>query len=147
MGNVLAVKSRESVEHMIICGDFNQNPYDSGVVAGGCFNATSDRMIAKKMKRIIQGKPYLYFYNPMWKFYGSSERPFGTYFYKSSDHIVVNWNILDQFLISSSLLDSVSDNDFRIITKTKKHNFLRKNGNIDFRNYSDHLPILMSSNL
>lgn len=133
--------------HTIIFGDFNQNPYDAGMVAGGCFNATADRMIAEKMQRIIQGRPHPYMYNPMWKFYGSKVRPFGTYFYSSSDHMAVNWNILDQFLISPSLLHKVCDNDFKIITNIGSHQLIRNNGNINARVYSDHLPILMKSKL
>lgn len=147
MSNVLAVKQRENIEHVIICGDLNQNPYDSGIVAAGCFNATGDRLIASKMKRKVLGKTYSYFYNPMWRFYGANNRPYGTYFHKSSDHVTVNWNILDQFIFSASLLNLINDEDVIIVTEVAKHKLIRQDGNIDYKRYSDHLPILMSSNI
>ncbi len=147
MSNILAVKQRENLDHIILCGDFNQNPYDSGVIAAACFNATGDRLVAAKMKRKVLGYTYSYFYNPMWRFYGAKSRPYGTYFHKSSDHVVVNWNILDQFIFSASLLDLISDEDIYIITEAGSHKLIRKDGNIDYKRYSDHLPILMALNI
>ncbi|MCQ8179602.1 endonuclease/exonuclease/phosphatase family protein [Methylomonas sp. SURF-1] len=147
MSNILAIRERENLDHIILCGDFNQNPYDSGVIAAACFNATGDRLVAAKMKRKVLGSTYSYFYNPMWRFYGAKSRPYGTYFHKSSDHVVVNWNILDQFIFSASLLDSISDEDIHIVTEADKHKLVRKDGNIDYKRYSDHLPILMTSNI
>lgn len=144
---IVRIKKEYEIDHIVICGDFNQNPYEEGVASGGCFNATQDKDIALKMKRVIQGKEYFYFYNPMWKFYGSNSRPHGTYFHRTSDHMAINWNILDQFLISPSLLNLVDDDSFEILFKTDNINLVRMNGNINYKQYSDHLPILMTANI
>ncbi|PXV56447.1 hypothetical protein [Aeromonas veronii] len=140
-------KSEYNISHVIICGDFNQNPYEPAMVSAACFNATCDRTIAKKMSRQVLGKSYDYYYNPMWKFYAATSRPYGTYFHHSSTHDTIHWNILDQFIISSSLLDLISDNDFKIVTKNKNDSFVNRVGVINKKNFSDHLPIVMNSNI
>ncbi|MGY3854675.1 hypothetical protein ACW5W8_17880 [Aeromonas aquatilis] len=140
-------KDEYDTSHVIICGDFNQNPYEPAMVSAACFNATCDREIAKKGTRKILGNNYDYYYNPMWKFYATTSRPYGTYFHHSSTHETIHWNILDQFIFSSSLLDLISDNDVKIVTKSKHDSFIKKDGVINKRTFSDHLPIVMNSNI
>lgn len=147
MQEITKRKSTHNTSHVIICGDFNQNPYDPGMVSAACFNATCDRKIAQKNSRIVLGNIYDYYYNPMWKFYASTSRPYGTFFHHGSAHETIHWNILDQFIFSPSLLNLISDDDIKIITKNKYNSFINKHGVIDRKTFSDHLPIVMCSNI
>jgi len=106
-----------------------------------------DANIAKKKTRIVQGKRYDFFYNPMWNFLGDGNNVPGTYFYCKAVHHNVMWNTFDQVLIRPNLLNFIKMSDIEIISSIGATNL------IDFRTkqikktYSDHLPLLISLNL
>jgi hypothetical protein len=50
----------------IVVGDFNMNPFEKGLVGASGLRATMARTVAERASRVIQGKPYSFFYNPMW---------------------------------------------------------------------------------
>lgn len=151
--NALAMRCREYIEdaeedsnhsRTVVVGDFNLDPFDSALVSSEGFHAVMTKNIARQKKRIISAVKRLYFYNPMWKFYGDYDnRPSGTYFYKKADPVCHFWHIFDQVLIRPSLVECFVD-----------VYILASDGNRDLINYqniprveiSDHLPIYMELN-
>jgi hypothetical protein len=89
----------------IVIGDFNMNPFDTGMIAGNAFNSVLSEKIAREGNRTIQRKKYEYFFNPSWKLYGTSELGYGTYFLENPNHTSFHWNIYDQVLIRPSILE------------------------------------------
>jgi hypothetical protein len=126
----------------ILVGDFNMNPFESGVISSEGLHAVMSRNIASKGKRVVKKKEYPFFYNPMWNFFGdASPGPAGTYYYTKSTHKVFFWNIFDQMLIRPDLLKYFDNDDLMIITSIEDTNLLGRNGFPDKNKGSDHLPI------
>lgn len=134
-------------KNSIIVGDFNMNPFEDGMIAGNGFNSVMSRKIAESEKRTIQGKEYIYFYNPMWNFFGDIEEPLGTYYYNRNEHINFYWNIFDQVLIRPSLINMFDLKRFKILDKDGMFSLLNNQGLPDKKSGSDHLPILFSLNV
>jgi hypothetical protein len=81
----------------ILVGDLNMNPFEDGLVMANALHAVMDRAIAEKGSRVVQGKKYQFFYNPMWNFFGdASQGPPGTYYYGQSTLKTFFWNMFDQ---------------------------------------------------
>ncbi|MBQ0142678.1 MAG: endonuclease/exonuclease/phosphatase family protein [Prevotellaceae bacterium] len=143
------IEKKDSCSKTILCGDLNMNPFDEGVVKARGFNAVMDKGIARNEYREVNGNRFMFFYNPMWGFLGDTGKGdvCGTYYYNPSQPIQYYWHVLDQVLVRPSLLDFFDTNKLRIVTKTTKYNFITKQGLIDAKNYSDHLPILFNLNI
>lgn len=132
----------ESVGHQrtIVCGDFNMNPFDKGLIKTNGFHAVMDKTIARK-KCSLHGEKYDFFYNPMWGLLGDigkGKAP-GTIYYNPSKYFNYYWNMFDQVLIRPDLIDVFDCNLLDIVISTK--NYLFVNNNMINRDYSDHLPI------
>ena len=84
-----AVELNEGHKRTIICGDFNMNPFEPGVVLTTGFHAVMEKQIAKKQKRTVSRNDYTFFYNPMWGFLGDLGRGAvsGTYYLAFVDFI------------------------------------------------------------
>ena len=79
-------------DRTLVVGDFNMSPFEKGLVAAGGFHAVMDRRIAERGQRIVQGKRYQFFYNPMWGHLGDTgSGPAGTYFYENSSYVNYFW--------------------------------------------------------
>lgn len=122
----------------IVVGDFNMNPFEKGMLSATGMHAFPTKYEANKKSRIVKGKSYKMFYNPMWAFFGDLNTPNGTYYYNASHYFQTYWHVFDQVLFRPSLLDYVDINNIKIITKIKETNLLMKN---DLPGASDHLPI------
>ncbi len=69
----------------IVIGDFNMNPFESGLVDASGFHAVMDRTTVWQESRIVKGQEYPFFYNPMWNYLGDiSDFTPGTYLANSS---------------------------------------------------------------
>lgn len=137
------IENKYQNNNTIVFGDFNMNPFEKAMVQNTGMHSTMDKNTALKENRIVNAKKYKYFYNPMWSFYGELGKgeTNGTYYYQSSKPVVHNWNIFDQVLLRPSLIPYFDDNEIEIITKINGKSLLNKNGFIDDKNFSDHLPV------
>ena len=133
-------KVREAViscDKNVIIGDFNMNPYEKIMTSVIEMNAVSSVQIAKRQKRKFVEDEYRFYYNPMWNFLGDKNIPQGTHYYSTSEEESVYWNIFDQIIVSSALVDDVDIENIKIIDMLDKVS-LNKNGKPD---PSDHFPI------
>lgn len=132
----------------ILLGDLNMNPFEEGVSSAIGLHAVNSKNVAIRKSRIVQGKEYQFFYNPMWGLFGdSSPGPPGTYYYSSSEQISLFWNIFDQVLIRPDLINEFDNSELMIITSDGEIPFLTPSGLPNVNLLSDHLPIYFQLNL
>ncbi|HHT7166506.1 TPA: endonuclease/exonuclease/phosphatase family protein [Bacillus cereus] len=139
MGKMVEVIERKELEngsdYTIIAGDFNMNPFEKGMLAGGALHSFPTILEAHKKKRKLDDEEYKMFYNPMWKFLGSSDLP-GTYFTTPTHTYGLYWNLFDQVIYRPCLIDTVEN--VQIMTKIGDTNLINDTFKIMV---SDHLPI------
>jgi len=124
------------------------NPFEDGMISAKGFHAMMTRKLTEKTERVVQGKTYPFFYNPMWGHFGESlPTPSGTYYHSRSEHIAFFWNMYDQVLIRPALLPYFDSEDLFILTSDGKNSLLTSNGTPDSQSSSDHLPILFKLNI
>jgi len=132
----------------ILVGDFNMNPFEEGFIIANGLNAVMSRGLAAKRSRTVQDTEYLFFYNPMWSYFGDETMgPPGTYYYSVSEHFGFFWNMFDQVLIRPELLDCIYKNSVKILDSDGTMSFLNARGFPSSSIVSDHLPILFKINL
>lgn len=132
----------------IICGDFNMNPFESGMTDVRYFNAVMDKAVANRKTRTFMEDDYYFFYNPMWGCLGDNGKGTipGTYYYNASDPYLTYWNMLDQVIIRPDVIPYFDDKGLKILTTGLTYNLLTKQGHPD-KKISDHLPILFTLNV
>ncbi|WP_413299739.1 hypothetical protein AA0X95_16670 [Bacillus sp. 1P10SD] len=140
------IEDQHKIDKTIIIGDFNINPFESGMIDFFGMNATMSKNIALHRERIISKQKKRFLFNPSWEVYskvGELNKPVGTYYFEDTyDTLVPYWNLLDQVLISPNLVhNSLS---FEIVSSAgdKVPTLLNEKFLPDAEQYSDHLPIL-----
>ncbi len=140
--------------HTLVVGDFNVNPFEPGMLDAKALNGESSRRIAEKDSRVVDGRVYPFFYNPMWNFLGDANLrrdgtvgPGGTYFHRTSRRTRISWNIFDQVLVRPDLLPYFKTEELEILTGDGARSFLNDNGTPSLGEGSDHLPLLFKLNL
>lgn len=128
-------------ENTIIVGDFNINPYDLSCLDARYFHSLPIYEETKRRTRKVAGNEYAMFYNPMWRFLGDIEQPYGTYYHNNSSSINTYWNLYDQVIIRPALRERFIDDSLKIITETHSKYLLDSIGHPD-KTISDHLPII-----
>lgn len=144
-----AEKRHGSDDMSVICGDFNMEPYETPMIKANGMHATMDSRIALKGKRVVDGKDFNFFYNPMWAFYGDNGKgnaP-GTFFMRKARMIEQFWYMLDQVLVRKGLIPYMNDSELKIVTMIKGVSLLKADGVIDSSNFSDHLPVKFCLNI
>lgn len=141
------IEKKEDNSSSIIVGDFNMNPFESGVVNANGFHATMSRKVALKNARTINARTYNFFYNPMWNMLGDiNKKVSGTYYYPRAEHLCYHWNMFDQVILRPSLIKHFDENNFSILDNDGTKSLLTKNGIPNKQLYSDHLPIFFTLN-
>lgn len=155
---VRELEKKSKHDRTILVGDFNMNPFEDGVVGAEGLNAAMTRHVVEKESRVVDGKPYPFFYNPMWSFFGdsthaehppssSTHEPPGTCYYPAGESRWHYWNIFDQVLLRPSLLPYFNNSDLEIVTGDGETRLIDGNGLPARDALSDHLPILFRLNV
>lgn len=143
-------KAEDDIGHSrtILIGDLNMNPFEDGITSAIGLHAVNSKNVAIRKSRIVQGKEYQFFYNPMWGLFGDCALgPPGTYYYSNSEQVTFFWNIFDQVLIRPDLIDRFDNSELMIITSDGEISFLTPSGLPNGNLLSDHLPIYFQLNL
>lgn len=135
---IAEMEDRHSIKATIVAGDFNINPFETGMLNPAGFNAVPTRREALGVLRRKQAEEYRYFYNPMWSMFGDLHGPPGTYYYSSSS---LRWNMFDQFLLRPELVKHFVK--VEILDAWEEDRLVSKNG-IPNQRYSDHLPVVLT---
>ena len=134
-------------ERTLLVGDLNMNPFESGMISAHGLHAVMSRRIAAKLSRLVRGRRYPFFYNPMWSHLGDLDHSVsGTHYYERSEHVNYFWNMFDQVLIRPSVADCLPPEHVRIIVDIGGRTLLSEEGRLH-QKASDHLPILFTLNL
>lgn len=141
MREIAIVEKDIGSENTIIVGDFNINPYDTSCLDARYFHSIPVYEETKRKSRVVAGNKYAMFYNPMWRFLGDKEQPYGTYYHNNSNSINTYWNLYDQVIIKPALRERFVDDSLKIVTETQSKYLLDSNGHPDVE-ISDHLPIV-----
>ncbi|HMR93323.1 MAG TPA: hypothetical protein PKC69_13455 [Chitinophagaceae bacterium] len=143
-----SVENKIGHKRTVVCGDFNMNPFDFGMVQSTGLHAVMDRKIAQKKSRTVDGIEYDFFYNPMWGFLGDNGKGnvSGSMYYSPAKPINFHWNLFDQVIIRHEIANDLIDEELKIITKLGDTNLLTENEQVSSR-YSDHLPLKFQINI
>lgn len=155
-----------SAHKYIIVGDFNMNPWEPGMLLANGFCSTYTRFresdlsnvesndLGQMTTELKSGQGYPPHYNPVWGLMGEANRnrdnqPLGTYNLRrkldkgsfkmtggSLTHYQLEWNMIDQALVSPALNEHFDDNYFSILNYDKK----------ELQCPSDHFPIYFTIN-
>ncbi len=121
-------EERAGHQRTILAGALNMNPFESGMVSAAGLHAVMDRRIACEGSRVVQGREYPFFYNPMWGLLRDGSRgPAGTFFHRHAEQEAYFWNMFDQVLVRPALLDRFDFKDLAIlddITPARKFRML-----------------------
>jgi hypothetical protein len=146
--DIRAVETDKKHSNTILVGDLNLNPFDVGLVTANGLHAVMTPTVAQREGRIIDGRSYPFFYNPMWSHFGDrGPNPPGTYYYPDSQHMVYFWHMYDQVLLRPELLPYFDHSHLQILTDDGTELLVTRNGLPDTRNASDHLPLLFRLSL
>jgi hypothetical protein len=136
------VKNEHATNRFVLLGDFNMNPYDSGMNLASGLNAVMTRTCASAGIRRHLNKDYDFYYNPMWSLFGDNTTgPAGT-IYDTSSQGPYGWSMFDQVLLNHTIVD-MFDN-VEILTSAGLVSLADDKGRPDTRNASNHFPILVS---
>jgi hypothetical protein len=132
----------------VLVGDLNMNPFEDGVVGAGGLHAVMTRNVAERGERVIQGRAYPFFYNPMWgQLCDWPERPPGSYYYERAEHVTYFWNTFDQVLVRPQLMDRFRSDQLRILDRAGEMPLAMEDGRPGRGNGSDHFPLLFKLDL
>lgn len=139
-----AIEQAAGHRRTVVIGDFNMQPFETGLIAANAFNAVMSRKIASNGSRQVDGVDRHYFYNPMWNHFGDRPpSPPGSYYLAASGFMGYHWHMLDQVILRPELLPYFADEDVRLLSKIGEVSLLAASGEPDAQ-YSDHLPLVVT---
>lgn len=139
--NTEALSAGEKTYSTIVAGDFNLQPFSTGIIGMHGFHAIMDSEKAMKGYRGGNGSEVKFFYNPTWSLFGRRDHALGTYYFDSDqDDNLFYWYMFDQVLIRPELIEAFVWEEFEVIDHIGEDSLIR-NHRIYKKKYSDHLPI------
>jgi len=138
---VSRVEDSLGYQRTVVVGDLNMNPFEDGLAAATALHGVMTRKIAGKRERTVQAKPYRFFYNPMWGFFGDrTTGPAGTYHHGAATVGNLFWQMFDQVLLRPDLMNALQD--LEILDRIGAQSLLTEKGGVPDRSVaSDHLPL------
>ncbi|MCR4317971.1 MAG: hypothetical protein NUW37_16630 [Planctomycetes bacterium] len=130
----------------LIIGDFNMNPWESGMMDADAFNSIPCLKTAPRsgLYRVFGKSEYSFFYNPTWNLLGDWNGAPGSFFYGSVGLKSLYWNMFDQIIMRPDMAERLNKDSFRILTSSFDANLLN---NLGRPGISDHLPIYFELDL
>lgn len=135
------VEQKIMTKNTIIIGDFNETPYDRGCLNADGFHGLPALTMNDTPTRVVSGREYRKFYNPMWNFMGDFSYPPGTYYLNQSKLYSPMWYIVDQVILSQDILPLFKRESLKIITTCHHFDLMDKNEHPN-KKISDHFPIM-----
>ncbi|MDM5358803.1 hypothetical protein [Peribacillus sp. ACCC06369] len=141
-------ESSEGHNNTVILGDFNMNPFESGMISAEGFHAIMCPITAvNNVVRQVYEEDRMFFYNPMWHVYGNiTYDTLGTYYYNSGIENYL-WHCFDQVILRPNLVGKFNIDSLKILTKFNEEEDLLFNGVPNKNVFSDHLPISFTLNV
>ena len=135
------VEDRQKHRNTVMIGDFNMQPYDSGMTNPIGMHGLMTQKLAEQPDRVHRRKLRRSFYNPMWGLFGDrTDGPPGSHYWHSSVLDNTHWGILDQVLLRPMLSEYLKK--VIIVDNDGQHSLLADNGVPSIEHLSDHLPVL-----
>ncbi len=141
------MEAEQTVGHdrTVVIGDFNMNPFETGMSNADGFHGVMDRRIAARRSRTVDAEERPFFYNPMWKVMGNGAAPaLGTYFKDVGRYVNFYWHTFDQALLRPSLLEYFREDDLRLVDTVGNIPLLRPDRPGLDQTVSDHLPLVLN---
>ena len=141
MDDIDKLKFKINSDKVIIAGDINESPYEKTSLSAKGFHGMPELKIDGDNSRIIYGKKYEKMYNPMWNLYGDFSYPPGTYYRSESKLCTPAWFMLDQIIISQSMIRFLIKDELKIIVECEGEKLYTREKHPD-KKISDHFPIV-----
>ena len=139
--SIKQVRKQLKSEKVIVIGDMNESPYDKACLSANGFHGLPALKTSDRSSRKIYEKEYEKMYNPMWNLFGDFEYPPGTYYRTESKHYNPCWYMLDQIIVSKSMIPLIVRKNLKIITECGKEALYTKQKYPNTK-ISDHFPIM-----
>ena len=132
------------IDRTVVVGDFNMDPYESGMVSVDGFHAIMDRRIVIGPRRKIGPDRFDAFYNPMWSLMGDlTSWPPGS-LYHLGDRSSPRWHTFDQVILRPGLIPALTPYELEFVTS---HEFVNATGRPGSGSGSDHFPLWFTLNV
>lgn len=144
-GRLIQAEARHQIDRHIVIGDFNMNPFETGMIMANGFHGTMSSEVAGRGSRTVQQREYPYFYNPTWSLFGDLNKDVsGTYYYQRAEHVSYEWNMFDQVLVRPSMISNFVKSSLEIIQNDGVTSLLTNRNIPNKTTYSDHLPLFFT---
>lgn len=143
--DLIKVEKRLQLDRHIVIGDFNMNPFETGMIKANGFHGTMSSEVARRGSRTVQQREYPYFYNPTWSLFGDLNKDVsGTYYYQRAEHVSYEWNVFDQVLIRPNMVNNFVKDSLEIIQTDSVTSLITQRNIPDKKAFSDHLPLFFT---
>ena len=141
MREIDELKKKINSDKVIIVGDMNESPYEKTCLSARGFHGLPALMEEDDKYRRVSGTIYEKMYNPMWNLFGDFSYPPGTYYLSESKLCTPSWYMIDQIIISHSMINILKRDDLKIIVECMGEKFYTKKKHPD-KKISDHFPVM-----
>jgi exonuclease III len=141
MHEIESVKQKYNSDLVIIIGDMNESTYGKTCLSAKGFHGLPALNENDDAMRTVLGKKYEKMYNPMWNLYGDFSYPPGTYYRSESKLCTPAWFMIDQIIMSQSMVRFLKKDELKIIVECKGEKLYTRDKHPN-KQISDHFPIV-----